>query len=105
MIDYQTSIARQLDRLVRQQLTASTATQVRGTQTPKDPFGAEADEYETQGWRVSEFEVREVGGDNYLATYLLHQPGRVTRRLTVWQGWVERGWMALSHQGTVVSER
>jgi hypothetical protein len=64
---------------------------------------ADQDEYETEGWRLTEFGVREIAAATYLVTYVLHQPDRVTRRLTVWQGSEETGWQALYHQGTVVT--
>lgn len=39
----------------------------------------------------------------YLLTYTLQQPNRITRRLTVWQQ-TKNGWLAIYHQGTVVSD-
>lgn len=52
---------------------------------------------------IGEFQVRAIAADTYLLTYTLRQPGRLTRRLTVWQH-REPGWTALYHQGTVISE-
>jgi|GEM_PF-193610 len=53
-------------------------------------------------WGTSEFHGRELGKDTYALTYTLRQPGRVTRRLTIW-GRVDGAWKALFHQGTVVA--
>jgi hypothetical protein len=52
-------------------------------------------------WRAEDFHVMAAGADHYLLTYTLHQPGRVTRRLTVWRRGGGR-WQAIYHQGTVV---
>lgn len=54
-----------------------------------------------QAWRTAEFHVSPAGGDHYLLTYTLFQPGRVTRRLPVWRC-SEKGWQVIYHQGTVV---
>jgi hypothetical protein len=45
----------------------------------------------------------EVAPGNYLLTYTLRQPGRVTRRATLWRR-TGGGWQAIYHQGTVVQE-
>ena len=65
--------------------------------------GDEADEYEAEGWTMSDEHLREAGPRTYLLTYTLRQRDRLTRRLTVWQGSPQDGWKALYHQGTVVS--
>jgi len=54
-------------------------------------------------WTAEDFQVRPAGCATFLLTYTLHQGGRVTRRLTVWQ---LRGgaWRILYHQGTVVED-
>jgi hypothetical protein len=57
---------------------------------------------ETVGWRASGFALRQLGPDTYLITYSLRQADRLTRRSTLWQH-TPTGWMALYHQGTVVS--
>jgi hypothetical protein len=62
---------------------------------PRDP--AEDD------WKTSGFHVLEVANDNYLLTYTLQQPGRITRRATLWRR-VGGSWNAVYHQGTVVQE-
>ncbi len=54
-------------------------------------------------WETSGFHVFEVASANYLLTYTLRQPGRVTRRATLWRS-VEGAWKAVYHQGTVVQE-
>ena len=54
-------------------------------------------------WKTSESHVFEVAPDNYLLTYTLQQPGRITRRTTLWRR-VGANWKAVYHQGTVVKE-
>ena len=54
-------------------------------------------------WKTSEFHVSEVAPDIYLLTYTLQQPGRITRRMTLWRR-VGGQWKAVYHQGTVVQE-
>jgi hypothetical protein len=54
-------------------------------------------------WVLEELAVRPLGGDAWLATYLLHQGRRITRRATVWRHDGER-WVALYHQGTLVPD-
>ncbi len=54
-------------------------------------------------WQTNEFHVSEIAPGNYLLTYTLRQPGRVTRRATLWRKQGER-WQAVFHQGTVVAE-
>ncbi|MFJ4654005.1 DUF4440 domain-containing protein [Nocardia sp. NPDC088792] len=51
---------------------------------------------------TTDFHLRELAPDTYLLTYTLHQPNRLTRRLTAWQR-RRHGWTALYHQGTVVT--
>lgn len=53
-------------------------------------------------WITDEFHVQQAGDAVYLLTYRLKQPGRVTRRLTVWRRELDH-WLAIYHQGTVVS--
>lgn len=53
-------------------------------------------------WQTDDFHLQEAGAGVYLLTYRLRQPGRVTRRLTVWRLTGEH-WEALYHQGTVVA--
>lgn len=54
-------------------------------------------------WKTSEPHLFEVAPDNYLLTYTLHQPGRITRRATLWRR-VRGNWKAVYHQGTVVQQ-
>ena len=52
-------------------------------------------------WQTDDWYVAEAGTDNFLLTYTLIQPGRITRRLSVWRK-QEAGWQVIYHQGTVV---
>ena len=61
------------------------------------------DDMVVEGWRTEDHQVREVGRDTYLLTYVLHGQGRITRRATIWRHDVDRGWHVLYHQGTVVA--
>ena len=64
---------------------------------------SDQDEYTVERWETRDFQLREVAPNTYLLTYTLWgQGGRLTRRLTVWQGSAEDGWKTLYHQGTVV---
>ncbi len=62
---------------------------------PRDPAEDE--------WRTRDFHVSEVAPGLYLLTYTLAQPGRLTRRATLWRRQAE-GWKAVYHQGTVVAD-
>lgn len=52
-------------------------------------------------WHTDEHHLQPVGAGVWLLTYLLKQPGRATRRMTLWRRDGER-WQAVYHQGTVV---
>lgn len=52
-------------------------------------------------WRTDGFHVSEIAPAHYLLTYTLRQPGRVTRRATLWRH-VDGAWKAVYHQGTVI---
>ncbi len=54
-------------------------------------------------WRVEGFHCAELAADHYLATYILFQGPRITRRATIWRRTAD-GWQAVYHQGTVVAE-
>lgn len=54
-------------------------------------------------WLTSDFHVTEIAPDNYLLTYTLQQPGRLTRRMTLWRR-MKGSWKAVYHQGTVVQD-
>jgi hypothetical protein len=53
-------------------------------------------------WHTDRFHLQEAGPGLFLLSYRLRQPSRVTLRLTVWRREGD-GWLALYHQGTVVS--
>ncbi len=56
---------------------------------------------DTASWQTDGFGIAEVGADHYLLTYTLYQPGRVTRRSSIWRR-SPSGWQVVYHQGTVV---
>ena len=56
-----------------------------------------------EAWFTTDWHLAEAGAQNYLLTYTLHQPGRLTRRLSVWRT-TNSGWQVIYHQGTVVAE-
>ncbi len=58
--------------------------------------------YPENTWETKDFYCRAIAPDNYLLTYTLIQPERVTRRMTLWQR-CSNGWKILYHQGTVVT--
>lgn len=65
---------------------------------------SEVDDHVAEAWRLTDVEVRAVAPDVYLLTYVLHQPDdRTSRRLTVWRGRPGGTWVALYHQGTLVT--
>ncbi len=55
-------------------------------------------------WQTSEFSIKSLNGNVFLLSYLLTQPMRHTKRLTVWQIVDNQHWQAVYHQGTVVSD-
>jgi hypothetical protein len=60
-------------------------------------------EKDTSAWTKDEFTCRELGPDTYLATYVLNQNGRLTKRATIWRK--ENGkWRAMYHQGTIAAK-
>jgi hypothetical protein len=62
---------------------------------------ADAEYDPMDGLEVEHFTVRRLDGVAWLATYLLHQGPRITRRASVWRR-DGAGWLLLYHQGTVV---
>ena len=61
-----------------------------------------ADEFETEAWETRDSHLRQIAPATYLLTYTLWGQGdRLTRRLTVWQGSMAKGWKVLYHQGTL----
>lgn len=61
------------------------------------------DDMLVENWRTVDHQLRELGQNTYLLTYVLHGQSRVTRRATIWCHDADRGWHALYHQGTVVA--
>lgn len=55
-------------------------------------------------WQTRHFAIQQVTNHVYLLTYLLIQPMRETKRLTVWQNVDKNQWQAVYHQGTVISD-
>lgn len=62
-----------------------------------------AREPSTEEWSCTGYHVQEITPGSYLLTYTLHQPGRVTRRCTIWRKSAGK-WLAVYHQGTPVPE-
>lgn len=54
-----------------------------------------------QEWVTTDFHLSALGENTYLLTYTLTQPGRSTRRATIWRKH-QAGWQAVFHQGTVM---
>jgi hypothetical protein len=52
-------------------------------------------------WQTDEHHLQAVGQGMWLLTYRLQQPGRTTRRMTLWRR-DDGGWKAVFHQGTPV---
>lgn len=52
-------------------------------------------------WQTQDWHLSEAGSGVYLLTYTLIQPGRTTKRLSVWVR-AEHAWQVIYHQGTVV---
>lgn len=50
----------------------------------------------------SDFKLRRLAEDLYQLNYVLQQPGRLTRRTTLWKKTGEK-WQILFHQGTPIS--
>ena len=65
-----------------------------------DVLPGSADEMDSS-WRVDDLKCRELADGAIAVTYILHQPDRVTRRLTIW---CQRDgqWRVAYHQGTIV---
>ncbi len=53
-------------------------------------------------WELDDFHCQELGENNYLVTYTLHDPEHVTRRATIWRR-VNGAWQIVYHQGTLVA--
>ena len=57
---------------------------------------------ESDDWSCQDFAVRCLGQDLYQLNYVLNQPGRRTRRTTLWRR-APTGWKIVFHQGTVIA--
>ncbi|MBN8726347.1 MAG: DUF4440 domain-containing protein [Xanthomonadales bacterium] len=55
----------------------------------------------TGSLKVSDFECSQLAPTIFLATYLLDQAGRLSRRATIWE-WAAGRWLIRYHQGTPV---
>lgn len=54
-------------------------------------------------WETYDFHCSEIAAGNYLLTYTLKQPDRLTRRTSIWRR-TDSGWKILFHQGTIVAD-
>lgn len=57
---------------------------------------------DSDDWSCRDFTVRRLGQDLYQLSYVLEQPGRMTRRTTLWRR-AQTGWKIVFHQGTVMA--
>ncbi|CAN7356898.1 DUF4440 domain-containing protein [Rhizobium sp. LjRoot254] len=57
---------------------------------------------EPDDWSCSDFSIRQIGEDLYQLNYVLQQPGRRTRRTTLWRK-IGEAWQIVFHQGTVIT--
>lgn len=57
---------------------------------------------EEESFSCCEFQVQQLASDLYQLNYLLQQPGRRTRRTTLWRK-SDGKWKIVFHQGTLVS--
>ena len=58
----------------------------------------------TEAWTTEDHAIRQLGPDTYLVTYQLNGQGRHTRRATIWRRSPAKGWHALYHQGTIITD-
>ncbi|MFT4218665.1 MAG: DUF4440 domain-containing protein [Micropruina sp.] len=61
---------------------------------------ADGSDPDDDAWRVEQFAAHPVADAVWLASYLLFQGDRRTRRATLWERTPD-GWRALYHQGTL----
>ncbi len=54
-----------------------------------------------EAWHTSEYHLQQLSENDFLLTYTLHQPTRVSQRASIWRKKDER-WLLVYHQGTVV---
>ncbi|MCB0032101.1 MAG: hypothetical protein KDE28_29530 [Anaerolineales bacterium] len=91
------------DRLVPQEFWETGATGRRYSRAfARQVLAERGQRPSAEHWISDEYHLQAAAPGVYLLTYRLMQPGRVTRRLTVWRKESER-WLALYHQGTVVA--
>lgn len=57
---------------------------------------------EPHGWPCRDFTVTPLADKLFLLSYTLEEPGRVTRRSTIWR-LTDEGWKIVFHQGTPLS--
>ena len=57
---------------------------------------------EPDDWSCSDFTLRQIAQDLYQLNYILMQPGRQTRRTTLWRQTGD-AWQIVFHQGTVIA--
>lgn len=56
---------------------------------------------EDSAWNTSDWHLQRINEQHFLLTYLLKQPGRTTRRMSIWS-FSAGTWQVTYHQGTVV---
>lgn len=56
-----------------------------------------------EAWHTSDDHLQQLSENDFLLTYTLHQPTRVSRRASIWRREGER-WQLVYHQGTVVQQ-
>lgn len=62
-----------------------------------------ADGPEPHDWPCRDFRLTTLSDGLFLISYILDEPGRVTRRSTIWQETGE-GWKVVFHQGTPMAQ-
>jgi len=56
---------------------------------------------EATHWQDRDHVLSPLGPDLFMLTYTLEQPGRRTRRMSLWRA-IDAQWLVIFHQGTVV---
>lgn len=56
---------------------------------------------EPHDWPCRDFKLTVLAEGLYLLSYVLEEPGRISRRSTIWR-WSGNGWKIVFHQGTVI---
>ncbi|MEZ2222237.1 DUF4440 domain-containing protein [Rhizobium sp. RCC_161_2] len=57
---------------------------------------------EPHGWPCRDFTITPLADKLFLLSYTLEEPGRITRRSTIWRR-TDEGWKIVFHQGTPLS--